>query len=402
MKYFHLHNLYNNIETTLPEKQASDSRILNILTMCAVPFAVFARKHLGKDFPEIAWSTAIPIAMFSPITILGNGLVLASILIDPFKNIRRSPVSSLIFSLALADLLVGLLAGPLMAYWLIYTGITNLEPFPSNIVALIMAVSMGVSLYSLVALSVDRRIGITTPLQYASRVTKKKMRYVNVFIWCYISIPGTIAKVFDSFSSILDIISAAHTIIASIVLVVLNIMVVRSMREQALKIRRTFDPENAVVIQNAFNRDKVVTKTTVVMVVVFQICFWPFVIVSCFVTGMREVTDLHDIKVILCVYFICSVLLFANSLLNPFLYALRLPKYQKTFKYFLIQLRKHFYISSAQHHTNKLPHLPTTEDMQNTQDSSNKHSLQHHEGTIGPSITKQRLASSDFGSKDFQ
>ena len=370
--------------------------------MNKVPFDVLVLNHLGKDFPQIAWTTAILLVLLSPINIIGNGLVLASILVDPFKNIRRSPVSSLIFSLALADLLVGLIAGPLTAYWLLYTGITNSEPFSSNYAVLTTVVSASVSLYSLVALSVDRRIAITTPLQYAFRVTKKKMRYVNVFIWCYCPIAGTLAKVFDSFSSVLDIVFSAHVMIASIVLVLLNITVARSMREQALKIRRAVDPENAVVIQGAFNREKVVTQTIVVMVVVFQICLWPFAIVSCFANGMQEMPDLHVKKVILWMYFMCLVLVFSNSFMNPFLYAWRLPKYQKTFKHFLIQLRKCFPISNAQTRSDQPPDLQSTKDIQMTQDSINKHSLQHHEGTISFPTTKHRLTSSAFGSSSFQ
>ena len=135
---------------------------------------VSARKHLGKDFPEIAWTAGITVALFSPVNVTGNSLVLASILLDPFKNIRRSPVSRLILSLALADLLIGILAGPLMAYWIVYIGITSSEPFPSNIVSFITPVSVGVSHYILVALSVDRRIAITTPLQYAYRQSDEK------------------------------------------------------------------------------------------------------------------------------------------------------------------------------------------------------------------------------------
>ena len=104
-------------------------KTLAIQTMPEAVIIELAIKYLGRDFPEIAWTTGTAILLLSPITIIGNGLVLASIFFDPFKNIRSSPCSNLMFSLALADLLVGVLTGPLVAYWHIYTAITNSQPF---------------------------------------------------------------------------------------------------------------------------------------------------------------------------------------------------------------------------------------------------------------------------------
>ena len=367
-------------------------------------FAIpLARKHLGKDFPETAWTTGFAILLLSPVNVVGNGLVLSSILLDPFKNIRRSPVNSLIFSLALADLLVGILVGPLMAYWLIDTGSTSSEPFSSNIVSSAAAVLMGVSYCSLVALSVDRRIAITTPLQYAYKVTKTRIRNVNVLIWCCFIIYETLTIVFGSQSKIFDIIYAAHSAMAPIILVIFNIAVVRAMSKQALNIKRTVGSENVVVIQNAFNREKVVTKTIFIISVVFQICSWPFIIIFSVTCGLQNVTDIFDVEIILWVHFVCIFLVCANSLMNPFLYAWRLPKYRKAFQHFLIQLRKRPCISHAQLHTNKSLQLSTTESKQNTlAPDSIKLSLPHHNNAIESSTTKQAVCNPTFSSSDIQ
>ena len=296
--------LEDGLKRNLPLKCRcfTDIETVNSQAMSREIAIATAWKRLGKDFPEMAWATVIATVILSPVTVIGNGLVLASILLDPFKNIRRFPVSSLIFSLALADLLVGILVGPLLAYWTIYTYITNSEPFSSTITSFTSAVSIGVSYYSLVALSVDRRIAITTPLQYAYRVTKRRIRNVNVLIWCYFITTETLAIVFDSLSSIFDIILGAHSVIASIILVVLNVTAVRSMSNQALNIKRTVGTENVVAIQNAFNREKAVARTIVIMVVVFQICFLPFLINLFVIYGMEKVTDISDIKIVISVY----------------------------------------------------------------------------------------------------
>ena len=139
-----------------------------------------ALKEVGNKFQDIAWTTGIITLLLSPITVIGNGLVLASILLDPFKNIRRSPSSNLIFNLALTDFLMGLVTDPLAAVWHIYTASNSIELYSSKIMFILAIILVGVSTCSLVALSVDRRIAVTTPLQYAYRVTKRKIRIAIV------------------------------------------------------------------------------------------------------------------------------------------------------------------------------------------------------------------------------
>ena len=227
---------------------------------------------------------------------------------------------------------------------------------------------------------------------------KRRIQNVNVLIWCYFIIVETLAIVFDSLSSIFDIIFGAHTVIASIILVVLNITVVRSMSNQTLNIKRTVGRENVVVIQNAFNREKLVTQTSIIMVAVFEICTWPFIIISCVTYGMRKVAEIFDIEILLWVYFMCNTLVSVNSIVNPFLHAWCLPKYQKTFQYLFIQLRKRLCVSHTQHHTNKSPQFSTTDGNQNTPNSTNKHSLPNHENTIESPATKQAVGISAISS----
>ena len=311
--------------------------------------------------PEVAWTTGTAILLFSPVILIGNGLVLASILLDPFKNIRSSPSSSLIFNLALADFLVGIFVAPLTAVWYIYIAINNTELFSVNIVAFTSLSAVGVSLYTLIALSVDRKIAITAPLQYKHRVTKRKLRIVNICIWiCCISfgLPTMLTESYDTFFTIFITISSAHTAVASVALAVLNIAVILSVRTQASQIKRTVDSENQLVLQNAFNREKAVTRITLTVVVAFEICLLPYMTISAAINEyFVEMTET------LWVFNLVKVLVFANSLMNPFLYAWRLPKYRKAFQYILNQIKKNVFNSAAQPAANESRDFVSFQDL---------------------------------------
>ena len=60
---------------------------------------------------------AIIAITMSPIIVVGNLLVVLSVWRDPLKNLRSSPSNFVLLSMAIADLLVGLVGCPLTAYW---------------------------------------------------------------------------------------------------------------------------------------------------------------------------------------------------------------------------------------------------------------------------------------------
>ncbi|TNN17920.1 5-hydroxytryptamine receptor 1, partial [Schistosoma japonicum] len=103
----------------------------------------------------------------------------------------RTPSNFLIVSLAVSDLLVGLLVQPLATfrelhgYWPLGEGMCDM--FISFDVLLCTA-----SILNLCAISIDRYLAITRPLRYAAKRTPKRMMVMIILVWLFsalISIP---------------------------------------------------------------------------------------------------------------------------------------------------------------------------------------------------------------------
>ncbi|CAH8478257.1 unnamed protein product [Schistosoma turkestanicum] len=121
-------------------------------------------------------------------TIIGNLLVVLAI--GLVKKLR-TPSNFLIVSLAVSDLLVGLLVQPLATlrelygYWPLGEGMCDM--FISFDVFMCTA-----SILNLCAISIDRYLAITRPLRYAAKRTPKRMMLMIVLVWLFsalISIP---------------------------------------------------------------------------------------------------------------------------------------------------------------------------------------------------------------------
>ena len=67
--------------------------------------------------PTIFTTVAVLATLTFPMAAFGNFLVVLSVWMDPLRKLRSSPSNFIIFSMAVADLLVGLVASPLHAFW---------------------------------------------------------------------------------------------------------------------------------------------------------------------------------------------------------------------------------------------------------------------------------------------
>uniref|UniRef100_A0A671KPP1 G-protein coupled receptors family 1 profile domain-containing protein n=1 Tax=Sinocyclocheilus anshuiensis TaxID=1608454 RepID=A0A671KPP1_9TELE len=128
---------------------------------------------------EQIWNTEyimmyIFISTVSVFTVFLNLLVIISI--AHFKQLH-TPTNVLIFSLAVADLIVGLIVTPVQeSCW--YFGETFCSLFLFTVFVVVSA-----SLGNLVFISVDRYIAVSDPLRYTVRVTTDKVVFCIIINW---------------------------------------------------------------------------------------------------------------------------------------------------------------------------------------------------------------------------
>ncbi|XP_067290027.1 trace amine-associated receptor 13c-like [Pseudorasbora parva] len=272
-----------------------------------------------KDIkPEVEYILLyVFISLLSVFTVFLNLLVIISI--SHFKQLH-TPTNMLILSLAVADLIVGLIIIPLMGIRFIetcwYFGKTFCFLFLFFVFVVVSA-----SLGNLVFISVDRYIAVSDPLRYTVRVTTDKVVFCIIINWLCSSIysvlilyntmfyPETHDKCYGdctvSFKFehvVTDLIVTFVTPSSVIMFIYMKIFCVANHQAKVV---------NSVT--GVSRSQKKAAKTLGIVVIVYFMCWIPYYIVI-LIEG-NESTESVQLNVT------CWIV-YMNSCMNPLIYAL--------------------------------------------------------------------------------
>lgn len=240
------------------------------------------------------------------IAIIGNTLVLAAILRTPSL---RSPSIILLCSLALSDLLVGLVVQPVYFAYLQTENDSLYQPLT------VMAFSAcGVSLYTITAISVDRFLALHYHMRYPNLMTTHRAMKISAILWltCFLLSLFSLWNMRFYFTSV-----AVNIVICILISTVCYIRIFRIVRQHQLQIhsqKQALESLNAENIQN-MQRKKLYTINTFVYYIVMIVCYVPaFIGISIWVTSPNRWTRS---------WMIAETVAFMNSSINPFLYCWR-------------------------------------------------------------------------------
>ena len=312
----------------------------NISVYAALNQSEITRPTREKN--AIWYATTVSAATIIILATVGNLMVLAAMRIE--RSLRQ-PNRYFIGCLAVADLLIGVLYGPLQLYEQISElGHTSIHLCRFYLWINIFAESA--SIYTLTWISYDRFLKISKPLRYNVIMTTKKSIIVIIIIWIistahasfgmfpYLGSRGISVKPYGC-SNDNDLFYAVSAIAAFFVpTVIMLVMYTRILFIAHKRRRRAQNGElgrtNQVTNRPAsFYQDLKNIRMMAIVIGAFVLCWGPFFILKfIFKSFFNEV--LHSLAV--------NILPPLNSVCNPIIYACFDRKYWEVFKHLFTRM----------------------------------------------------------------
>ena len=141
------------------------------------------RCHTTGAPSHLSFFTASISILLLATNIPGNLLLILAVAFDPHKNLR-SPFNYLMSNLAIADLIAGLVTGPLSVNYHIKEGLySHLSLGQIKAFHMSYFVSCTASVLSLASLATERYLAIRNPHNYRNKLTGKRIIATVISIW---------------------------------------------------------------------------------------------------------------------------------------------------------------------------------------------------------------------------
>ncbi|XP_059198417.1 trace amine-associated receptor 13c-like [Centropristis striata] len=289
--------------------------------------------------PQSIWpETLLTVVLYSisVLTAVLNLLIIISV--SHFRQLH-TPTNILLLSLAVSDLLVGLLVMPVEIFqisscWFLGDLMCSLYYYVSYI---ILSASVG----DMVLISVDRHVAICDPLHYTTRITVNRVKVCVCLVWLcsfaynslflnldliekeiFVFCDGVCEALSDSSAANVDLVLNFITPITVIIVLYTRVFVVAVSQARAMRSHFTAVTKQISVTKTAKKSELKAARTLGVLVVVFLMCFSPFYCINLVGHSSFDYSTA----------FFVTYLFFFNSCLNPLIYAFFYPWFRKTVK----------------------------------------------------------------------
>ncbi|KAM9495275.1 trace amine-associated receptor 13c-like [Clarias gariepinus] len=272
------------------------------------------------------------------LTVCGNLLVIISVL--HFKQLH-TPTNMFVLSLAVSDFLIGsLLMSPLFIWkiescWIFNTG--------SCMFLMITSFFLGnQSIYNIALIAADRYLALSNPFLHTSTVTVKIMCIVVSTNWCVCLVYNIVFAYFSGSytgavmcpGECVSVPNEVWTVIVLIysfifplfVIITLYTLVFVIAKKHATAIRELNNhtrPKTQKITSHSMKSERKAAKVLGILVSVFLICLLPYFIYSL----IGNVTDQQRE-----IFHKVLVIMYLNSTINPFIYALFYPWFRRCIK----------------------------------------------------------------------
>ena len=299
---------------------------------------------------EIGLAEKIIFIIFAICTIVGNTLVLVATWREACLH---QPNKYFVACLAVADLLVGVILDPLLAYnsTLDLKSRRTLSIDLCRFEVWIDTFALTASIYTLTFISFDRFIKIRKPLQYKSRMSTSKSLKIIFIIWLISTAFATYAAAshseisfgyvcnsadFDKKKGYRTFLAVSAFFLPTAVILVMYalIFIVVHKRQKMLRNGELGETCNDRNQRSAFLQDLKAIRMLLVVVGVFILCWGPQCILTLLMFYYPNfiISNFSDLRRILIVDSVLTKLTYFNSLCNPIIYACLDQTYRAAFK----------------------------------------------------------------------
>ncbi|KAK9956876.1 hypothetical protein ABG768_014583 [Culter alburnus] len=269
------------------------------------------------------------------LTVCGNLLVIISV--SHFKQLH-TPANILILSLAVSDLLVGVFVMPLHLPWVIES-CWIFGPMMCSFLKFVNFQATSVSVHTVTLIAVDRFLALSYPFIYSEKISPTVICFATLFNWLFsllynftllfingnftdVTCPGECVYNIDEVSSFIDLLVVFLMPCTLIIILYTHVFVIAKKHATAIR---------ALQVHNSTSKNRVSDKSERkaamllgILVFVFLLCLLPYYICSLVVSySNADVFYFRDLTVIS---------FFLNSTINPIIYALFYPWFQKSLK----------------------------------------------------------------------
>ncbi|XP_044025384.1 trace amine-associated receptor 1-like [Siniperca chuatsi] len=268
----------------------------------------------------------------SAVTVCGNLLVIISIIY--FKQLH-TPTNSLILSLAVADLLVGVLVFPLTMEFSISSCLYYDDLFCKVRGSFDVSLCTS-SILNLCCISVDRYYAVCQPLAYRTKINYRVV-FVMILVSWGVSVLIGISLIFAGINqekcaatclidvvmtNILGLIFSFYLPVIVMLCIYLKIFLVAQRQARSIQNTTCQSTKSRATVSKM---ERKATKTLAIVMGVFLMCWFPFFLCTTVLSFSHVYVPLPLIELL-------NWLALSNSMLNPFIYAFFYSWFRSAFR----------------------------------------------------------------------
>ena len=313
----------------------NSSSSLQPITQPSVPLP-----DIYQEYYKFAFGSAIYMVIVSFTTIVANGLLLVVFFLDPFKVFRNATTYFLI-GLSLVDIITATTQQPMdiTCFIMEYLEHPDTNSTCTPLVEVIQTISLAswnASFFIVLAFTITQYMAVISPLNYALKVTKTRVMLAVISIYAYaiffslLSVMGVPRDIHYKIDHI------CHSFIVIYLTIIFYILLHIAFKKKMAASKSLSDIE----LRNDHRQTALERKFIIVnflLIAILFLCSQPSVILWS-IDLFGNVFDDPSSPRVLISFLMVENVLYLKFLLDPFVYACRIPKYRQALK---IVLRCH-------------------------------------------------------------